>query len=116
MNESRLTVSDSRSGDACIVSLAGRIDGSNAADFTTRVEAFLNSGVKLVVLDFAGVAYMTSAALRALLVVTGEAERSPSRLALCSLTAPIRELFEICGFLDTFTITESREQALAELG
>jgi anti-anti-sigma factor len=115
MSESRLTVTDSRSGDACIVSLAGRIDSSNAADFATRLKGFLQSGARLLVLDFGSVIYMTSAALRALLPAT-EAEHTSSRLTLCSLTEPVRELFEICGFVDTFTIAASREEALARLG
>ena len=116
MSESRLTVTDSRSGDACIVSLAGRIDSSNAADFATRLKGFLQSGARLLVLDFGSVIYMTSAALRALLQTATEAEHTSSRLTLCSLTEPVRELFEICGFVDTFTIAASREEALARLG
>jgi len=111
-----LTMTESRNGGVCIVSLTGRIDGSNAADFTTHLNGLISSGEKSIVLDFADVLYLTSAAFRALLVATDEAERKAARLALCSLATQVRELFEMGGLLDAFTILGSRDEALARLG
>jgi anti-anti-sigma factor len=112
---SGLTISESRSGGICIVSLSGRIDSSNAADFMTRLNALISSGERSILLDFANVLYLTSAAFRALLVATDEAERSAVRLALCSLANQVHELFEMGGLLDAFTILGSRDEALARL-
>jgi anti-anti-sigma factor len=116
MADNALTITESHSGDVCIVALTGRIDSSNAGDFMTRLNKLFSSGEKSVLVDFANVLYLTSAAFRALLVATDEAERSAARFALCSLAGQVRELFEMGGLLDAFTIHSSREEALAQLG
>lgn len=111
-----LTMTESHSGGVCIVSLTGRIDSANAADFTAHLNGLISSGEKSILLDFANVLYLTSAAFRALLVATDEAEQKAARLALCSLASQVRELFEMGGLLDAFTILSSRDEALARLG
>ena len=111
-----LTMTESRSGGVCIVSLTGRIDSSNAADFTTHLNRLISSGQKSILLDFANVLYLTSAAFRALLVATDEADRQTARLVLCSLATQVRDLFEMGGLLDVFTILASRDEALARFG
>ena len=111
-----LTMTESRNGGICIVSLTGRIDSANATVFLTHLNELISAGEKSIVLDFANVLYLTSAAFRALLVATDEAERRAARLALCSLAGQVRELFEMGGLLDVFTILGSREEALAQLG
>lgn len=112
---SGLTITESHAGGVCVVALAGRIDSSNAGDFQSRLNALISSGEKSILLDFANVLYLTSAAFRALLVATDEAERRAARLALCSLASQVRELFEMGGLLDAFTVLGSREEALARL-
>jgi anti-anti-sigma regulatory factor len=50
-----------------------------------------------------------------LLVATDEAERNAARMVLCGLAGQVRELFEMGGLLDAFTVHGSREDALAKL-
>ena len=116
MAGSTLTITESRSGNVCIVSLAGRVDSSNAGDVATSLEKLISAGEKSILVDLAAVLYLTSAAFRALLVATDEAERNAARFALCSLAGHVRELFELGGMLEVFTIHQSREEALARLG
>jgi anti-anti-sigma factor len=116
MADSALRMTETHTGNVCIVSLSGRIDSSNASDFMTRLHGLIASGEKSILVDFANVLYLTSAAFRALLVATDEAERCAARFALCSLAGQVRELFEMGGLLDAFTIHPSREEALAKLG
>jgi anti-anti-sigma factor len=61
------------------------------------------------------VAYLTSAAFRVLLVATDEAERHAAGLALCGILGQVRELFEMGGLLDAFTIFGSPEEAIEKL-
>jgi len=97
------------------VALTGRIDSTNAEQLMERLNSLLASGVKAVVVDFEQVIYLTSAAFRALLVATDEAERNTARFVLCSVLGQVRELFEMGGLLDAFTIHGSREEALTRL-
>jgi anti-anti-sigma factor len=66
-------------------------------------------------LDFKEVLYLTSAAFRVLLVATDEAEKIAARVVLCGLVGHVRELFEMGGLLEAFTVHGSREDALARL-
>jgi len=115
MANSALTITESHNGSVCVVALAGRIDSSNANDFTARLRGFISSGEKSILVDFTNVLYLTSAAFRALLVATDEAERNTARFALCCLAGQVRELFEMGGLLSAFTIHSSREEGVTKL-
>jgi len=113
MGSNTLNIAESRAGEICVVALAGRIDSTNAEQLMTRLNSLLSSGEKAILVDFSGVIYLTSAAFRALLVATDEAERNTARFVLCSVLGQVRELFEMGGLLDAFTIHGSSEEALA---
>jgi anti-anti-sigma factor len=116
MNNSALTVAESRSGNTCVVTLSGRIDSTNANDLIMRFNSLISSGEKSILVDLGSVLYLTSAAFRALLVATDQAERNEARFVLCSVAGHVHELFEMGGLLDAFTIHGSREEALTKLG
>jgi len=115
MSKTALRMEDSHAGPVCILSIGGRIDSGNAEDLLNRLNGFLSSGEKTILLDFREVLYLTSAAFRVLLVATDEAERNAARVVLCGLAGQVRELFEMGGLLDAFTVHGSREDALAKL-
>src|ERR1700732_1839905 len=115
MNTSALTIGQSHEGGVCVVTLSGRIDSTNANDLMSRLSALISSGEKSILVDLGAVLYLTSAAFRALLVATDEAERRAAKLALCNLAGHVRELFEMGGLLDVFAVHNSREEALKQL-
>jgi anti-anti-sigma factor len=115
MSKTALRMEDSRAGAVCILSIGGRIDSGNAVDLLDRLNGLLSSGEKTILLDFKEVLYLTSAAFRALLVATDEAERNAARMVLCGLAGQVRDLFEMGGLLEAFTVHGSREDALAKL-
>ena len=95
--------------------MSGRIDSTNAKNLISRVKALISSGEKSIVVDLGAVSYLTSNAFRALLVATDEAERSAAKLVLCNIEGQVRELFEMSGLLDAFTVLPSRVEAVATL-
>jgi anti-anti-sigma factor len=115
VNNTALRMQDSHAGQVCILSVGGRIDSGNAADLLDRLNGLLSSGEKTIVLDLKEVLYLTSAAFRVLLVASDEAERNAARMVLCGLAGQVRELFEMGGLLEAFTVHGSREDALARL-
>ena len=115
MSKTALRMEDSHVGPVCILSIGGRIDSGNAADLQDRLNGLLSSGEKTILLDFKEVLYLTSAAFRVLLFATDEAERNSARVVLCGLAGQVRDLFELGGLLEAFTVHGSREDALAKL-
>jgi len=73
-------------------------------------------GAKTILIDFKKVLYVTSAAFWVLLVATDDAERNSARVMLCGVVGQVRDLFDVGGLLDVFTIYLSRDDALAKLG
>ena len=115
MSNTALEIRELRTGQSCIVALSGRIDSTNSNDLMNRLNSLIRSGEKRILVDFESVLYLTSSAFRVLLIATKEAERDAARIAFCSLNGHVRELFEIGGLLDLFTIYPSRDDALARL-
>jgi anti-sigma B factor antagonist len=115
MSNPSLSIAESHSGQVCVMALAGRIDSTNAEELMARLKGALSSGAKTVLVDFTDVIYLTSAAFRTLLVATDEAERNTARFALCGVLGQVRELFEMGGLLEAFTIHASRAEALERL-
>jgi anti-anti-sigma factor len=115
MSNSALSVAESHSGNVCVVALSGRIDSTTAGELSTRLNKLISSGEKSILVDFGAVLYLTSAAFRVLLVATDEAERNAARFVLCNVAGHVRELFEMGGLLEAFTIHASRDEALRGL-
>jgi anti-anti-sigma factor len=116
MAESSLHIQEAKKGEVCVVTLAGRIDSTNAEQLTGRLSTLLGAGEKSILVDMKQVIYLTSAAFRALLVAADEAERRTARFILCSVLGQVRELFEMGGLLDAFTIHASCDEAIRQLG
>ena len=112
-SNSVLSIEEIREAGVCVVALAGRVDSTNANELMAKLSGLIAAGEKSIVVDLAAVLYLTSAAFRALLVATDHAERGASRLTLCSLAGHVRELFEMGGMLELFTIHASRQDAIA---
>lgn len=116
MTTSALDIREFRERQVCVVTLAGRIDSTNANDVMTKLTGLIASGERSIVVDLGSVLYLTSAAFRALLVATDEAERAAAKFVLCSLGNQVRELFEMGGLLDVFTVHNTREEAVGQIG
>ena len=93
----------------------GRIDGANAHEFQQSLTAAIGDGESAVVADFEGISYMSSAGLRAILIVAKALRQSGAKFALCSLTPVINDVFTISGFSKVISVLGSRAEALAHL-
>jgi anti-anti-sigma factor len=95
------------------LAVKGRLDSTTAPVFGQKLEAIVATPHSRLVLDFGHLEYMSSAGFRVLLVAAKRAEEVGSRLVLCGLSAKVRQLFDLGGFLDLFTIVRSRDDAIA---
>lgn len=97
------------------LSLRGRLDSATAGDLEQVLLPLFAGGVAVVV-DFAELAYISSAGLRVVLMAAKRAKQAGGRLMLCSLSSVVREVFEISGFLKILDTCDSREVARNILG
>ena len=91
LNENKLTVT-----------LNGRLDTTTAPKLETELKQNI-SGVEELVLDFAGLEYLSSAGLRVLLAAQKVMNRQGS-MVIKNVNETIMEIFEVTGFIDILTI------------
>ena len=111
-----MDIKTERNDGTLIAKAEGRIDGVNARDFEEAMKAAINSDDSTVVIDLEGLSYISSAGLRVILLIAKTLRKRNAELSLCSLSDPIREVFEISGFDKIIPVHASREQALAAIG
>ena len=107
-----------RFADAVVLSPAGRIDHSSAEAFRGALAPHLErcaAGRDQVVLDLAGVDYISSAGLRVLMLAKKQAKAQGGSFAVAGLVPAVREIFEISRFTVVFDIFASVRDALARL-
>ncbi|MCU0633105.1 MAG: STAS domain-containing protein [Methanolinea sp.] len=85
-------------GDVQVVHVTGRIDSSNADIFGRDIGEVIADGNRQILLDLAGVTYINSAGLRAILVVAKSLKKPGDRCVICGLIGEVREIFELAGF------------------
>jgi len=66
-----------------------------------------------VVIDMTDLIYISSMGLRMILQVVKEMENQDIRIAFCSLSEDVREVFETSGFSSRIDIRPSLEEAIA---
>jgi anti-anti-sigma factor len=95
-----------------ILAIEGRLDAQTAPLFEEQVMPMLDGAEKNFLLDLARLDYISSAALRRLLVLAKRVEGKGGRVALLSLQGHILEIFELSGFSQLFPIYADQEEAL----
>ena len=112
-----MEISTERVGSALIVMPSeNRVDGTNARDFQVGLEAAIDETDSAVIFDAETLTYISSAGLRAILLVVKSINRRGGKFAVCSLSDPIREIFSISGFDNIIPIEATRDEALAAIG
>ena len=106
----RIDVKWRREGGVAIASVLGRIDNASADDFRSLVEGGLGPDDDFLVVDMEKVAFMSSAGLRACLILARRFGRG--KFALCSLTELNREVVAISGFDQLIAVHQSQADAI----
>jgi anti-sigma B factor antagonist len=112
--EPSMEISQRTEGAVTIVTLSGEIDGSTAPEAQSRIVPLALADAHIV-LDMAGVTYMSSAGLRMLLVIYRTIAGRGGRVVLSGLSTELQDTMSLTGFLDFFqhydTLPESIEAA-----
>ena len=99
-------------GGATVISARGRIDSMTAARLGDALNAEIAAGHTLLVLDLAGVDYMSSAGLRELVNALKKVKRASGDLRLAQPSRRVREVMEMAGLDTIFLIFETSAEAV----
>lgn len=84
------------------IALTGRLDTTTAPQLEAELKTSLD-GVSYLLLDFAGLEYISSAGLRVLLS-TQKVMNKQGKMVIRHVNETIFEVFEVTGFTDILTI------------
>jgi len=96
-----------------VLAPTGRIDTTTSGALEDAVRRAVDGGARDLLIDFAEVEYISSAGLRVFLALAKRLRDLGGRVVLCGMGQPVRQVFQLAGFLPLFTITASRDTALA---
>jgi anti-anti-sigma factor len=98
-----------------VIHATGRLDNNTSAAFEKDVLERVEQGGKLLVLDFSRLTFISSAGLRSVLLVAKRLKSDGGRLALCSLSKPVKEIFDLTGIGALIDIFPTYEAAASHL-
>ncbi|HEY0265792.1 MAG TPA: STAS domain-containing protein [Rhizomicrobium sp.] len=108
-------MSETGVGDAMLVAASGRVDLSNADSFKDALAAAQDRTKGALILDLSGVDYISSAGLRALMIVFKAGKAAGKAFGITGLTPLLAEIFTISRFNQVFPLFETAREAIANL-
>ena len=97
-----MTIEKNLNGTELTIALTGRLDTTTAPQLEAEFKQNI-TGVEKLVLDFAGLEYLSSAGLRVLLAAQ-KVMNKQGEMIIKNVNDTINEIFEVTGFVDILTI------------
>ncbi len=110
MNEAELSIAVESLKRVELITLAGRVDSSNADQLDATFKDILDNGRNNIVLELSGVNYMSSAGLRSLVAALRECKQRRGDVRLASISERVAEVLSLSGLdklFETFDDTTS---------
>ncbi len=93
-----------------VIKPKGILDGTKATEFRQKVGETVESGAKVILVDFTDVTFMDSSGLGALVFSLKTVRDAGAQLFLCSLNEQIKMLFELTSLDRVFNIVSNRAE------
>ncbi|MDJ0597885.1 MAG: anti-sigma factor antagonist [Crocosphaera sp.] len=100
--------------DVCIAELIGDMDGQTSSMVQEKLLPLLTPQSKII-LNLTEVEYMSSAGLRVLLNLYKQAKNQAGQVILIGLSEDVKDVMEVTGFLNFFTLSNNLETALIQV-
>ena len=103
--------------DAGILTLTvtGRLDADTTAQFGDALNGCIEQGNHKIILDLAGVDYISSVGLRALMVGAKKVAPLGGKIVICAPHPRVLKLLELAGFTTILPVAATRDEALERL-
>ena len=103
--------------DAGILTLTvkGRLDADTTEQFGEALNRCIEQGSHKIILDLAGVDYVSSVGLRALMVGAKRVAPLGGKIVICAPHPRVLKLLELAGFTSILPIAGTHDEALERL-
>jgi len=110
-----IEIKEEKINNQVVIHLGGRIDSTSAIEFEEKLIEIIDTKCYTIVIDFINVQFISSAGLRVLLLAAKKVKPYNGQILLSSLSADVREVFDISGFSSIFGIHEDISSAISSL-
>lgn len=101
-----LQITKEKVGDKLTVQISGDLNVKTSPYLEEELNGSLG-GMKELVLDFAGVEYISSAGLRVLLTMEKTMRRQNGQMKLLHVNSAVKEIIRLAGFLQVIHVEEN---------
>ena len=113
-----MTVLPRRFANAVVLSVSGRLDQDTCEDFRGELMKHVEQTARdggAIILDLAGLEYVSSAGLRCFMLASRQAKTQHGRIVVAALQPMVTEIFEISHFNLVFQVFPTVRDAVAAL-
>ncbi|MFA4876633.1 MAG: anti-sigma factor antagonist [Methanoregula sp.] len=107
-----LEIRQKKDESADVLYLSGRLDSATSPELDAVLKKFALSGTIRVILDFSGIEYISSSALRVMLIWLRRMKKKQGELKIACIQPRVREILFLAGFNRIFNLYETDEAAL----
>lgn len=108
-----LEISEQQLKRVTLLVASGRINSDTVAQLESRLTSAIEAGQNRIVVDLAGVTFISSAGLRALLSALKAARRSGGGdVRLAAPSEPVNEVLQLAGLTSVFQSFDSQVEAV----
>ncbi len=108
----RLNIDADINDGIVVAQVDGRVDTTTSVEFEAGIQALFAPEHRQVVLDFRGVDYVSSAGLRAVLLLARAAEEANCKMKIAGMNSDVRSIFEVTGFQKVVPVFDDVATAL----
>jgi len=103
----------SKVGEVVVVVVEGDLDASNAPDLRAKFEELIGQEENQYVIDLAGVPFMDSSGIAALVNLFKRVRIGAGDVKLCGFQEEVKKVFELTRLNRVFDIFDTRAEAVA---
>ena len=89
-------------GEELLAELIGRLDTAASAQFATDMQPLVNDASKTIVLDCSKLEFISSSGLRLFLTLRKATIAAGGKVILSGVSADVKQVFAITGFMSLF--------------
>lgn len=107
-----MEIIEKKSSEVHVISLSGRLDASSANELEQKLNSLIDAGEIKQVLNLAQLEYISSSGLRVFLAALKKTRNLQGDVKLACLKPFVKEVFDITGFVQFFSISDTEEAAV----
>ncbi len=112
MSDKEVKIQVDQSKGVLVISVSGEIKGLSGREFHRAIFQEIEGQYLPIVLDLEGLTYINSTGLRSILLVAKRQQENKTKFAVCCLSGPMREIFEITCFDRIMPVLDSCSEAI----